>query len=886
MWRRLYRVLLLTCPPDARRVYGREMEEVFLHCLHVERRRRSRFWLQFILARGLADTLMFSLRLRRDALRGLGPIAVAEKPVRRWPMKTEDVRLALRLMRKQPIFAAGIVVMLGLGIGASTALFSVVHGVLLKSLPFPEPDRLVRVWGALPARNMTTVAFTEANFWDMRDMNRSLSDFGAWHGASFTMTGHGAPERLRGALVSVGFFRALAPRVTAGRLFEPGEDDPGAPGDRALLAHELWSRQFGSDSGVVGRTITLDGRPYQVVGILPPGTPWLNSADVFVPFVRRPNADRGSWEFVAIGRLKDGVTIEAARADLQRVARDLELQFPKNNKGLGVTVGSSRDWTGSPELRRTLWILLGATGLLLLIACGNVTNLLLARSAARQREAAIRAALGATRRDLVRERLTEAAVFSVAGAAAGWAIAWGMLKIFKTLNPGGIPRLAEVELSGWILVFTAATAALVALITGLVPALRVPIVAVLQALRQGTRGTVGDRHNDRLRSGFVAAEVAFSLILLVGAGLLVRSLVEVLSADRGFQTERRLLATVSIPSAYPEPRRAEIVANILSRVQAIPQTTSAAAVSSVPLAGGSTGLGIVAGDHQDIPESAVPWATWRIVTKDYFKAMGLPLLSGRGFTEQDIIEKPWRVVISKRLADLLWPGESPIGRTAILWKGQGNRPGEVVGVVGNMRERGLDSDPTFAVYFPAYGALGTTTLQLVVHTASLPEAIVPALRQVVTDIDPGLPVSNVRTLEEIVTQSVATRRFTMVLLTVFAGLAIVLAIAGVSGVLAYTVAQRTAEIGIRLALGAAPAQILRATISRAMVPVLFGLAVGLMGAAWLSRFMTSLLFEVRPGDAATYLVAGGALFAAAALACYGPARRVLRVDPVIALRTE
>jgi putative ABC transport system permease protein len=801
-------------------------------------------------------------------------------------MRGYDIRSTLRLIRRSPALAAGIVVMLGLGIGASTAIFSVVHGVLLKALPFPEPDRLVRVWGALPARNLSNVSLTEANFWDLRDRNASLSEFGAWHGASFTLTGVAAPERLRGATVSVGFFRALAPRPVAGRLFEPGEDDPGAPGDRVLLAHELWSRRFAADSGIVGRTITLDGRPYLVVGVLPPGTPWLNSADVFVPFVRRKNANRGSWEYVGIGRMKDGMTFEAATADLQRVARDLETAYPDNNRGLGITVGQSADWIGSAPLRRTLWILLGASGLLLLIACVNVTNLLLAQSAARQRDTAIRTALGAGRGDHIRERLTEAAVFSAAGAALGWAIAWGMLRVFQALDPGGIPRLAEVELSGRMLGFTVLVAAVVAIVTGLLPALRAPVVTVASALRAGQRGAVGDRHNDRLRAGFVVAEVALSLTLLVGAGLLVRSLTQVLGTERGFETEQRLLATVSLPAAHTPDRRAEIVTRILSSLDALSQTVSVAAVSSPPLSSGSTGLGIVAADNPDIAESSVPWATWRIVTKDYFRAMGLPLVAGRGFTEQDIIEKPWRVVVSKRLADLLWRGESPIGRTAILWKGQSNRPGEVIGVVGDMRERGLEEPPTYAVYFPAYGALGVTTLQLVMHTEGRPEALVPALRSVVADIDPGLPVSGVRTLEEVVTRSVATRRFTMLLLAVFAGLAVILAAAGVYGVLAYTVARRTAEIGVRLALGAAPRQVLRRVFARGMYPVLAGLAVGLVATFALSRLMGSLLFEVQPNDPFTYLAAAASLLVVAAFGCYWPTRQVLRVDPVVALRTD
>jgi putative ABC transport system permease protein len=797
-----------------------------------------------------------------------------------------DIQSTLRLMRKQPFFTGGVVLMLALGIGATTAIFSVVYGVLLRPLPFPEPERLVQVWGSVPARGLARNSLTEANFWDMRDLNRTFEELGAYHGDSFTLTGSGTPERVSGGRVSVGFFRALGVRPVAGRLFEPGEDEPGSPTDRVILSHGLWTRRFGSDRTLIGRTILLDARPYEVLGVLPAGTPWLNIADAFVPFIRRPDANRTSWEYVGLGRLKPGVTLEAALDDLNRVARELEVRYPTTNKGAGAAIGSSAEWIASDPLRRMLWILLGAVGLLLLIACVNVTNLLLARASTRVRETAVRTALGASRMDLVREKLTESVLLSLAGAAVGWLVATGMLAIFKSFDPGGIPRLAEVGLNTWVLTLSAVAAILVGVATGLLPALQSPISDVLPALQHGQRGTVGDRRHNVIRSLFVGAEVALSLTLLIGAGLLVRSLVEVLKVDRGFQTEQRLLATVSIPGSYPDARRAQIVTDILARLEALPEIVSVSAVSGRPLSRGSTGMGIVSADRPDIPEASVPWASWRIITKDYFRTMGLPLLAGRGFTEQDLIAKPWRVVISKRLADELWRGEDPVGRTALLWKGQGNRKAEVIGIVGNMRERGLETDPTLAVYIPAYGALDATTLQLVMHTRGRPEAIVPALRGAVSSIDASLPVSGIRTLEEIVTSSVATRRFTMLLLAVFAGLALALALAGVYGVLAFTVARRTAEIGVRLALGAQRGQVLRRMFAYGLRPVVIGMAIGLAATLWLSQFMASLLFGIQQVDALTYAGASVTLIVTAALACYVPARRVLGVDPVAALRSE
>jgi putative ABC transport system permease protein len=423
-------------------------------------------------------------------------------------------------------------------------------------------------------------------------------------------------------------------------------------------------------------------------------------------------------------------------------------------------------------------------------------------------------------------------------------------------------------------------------VTGLVPALRTPMGNILPALRPGARGSAGDRGQTRLRHAFVTTEVALALLLLVGAGLLVRSLIGVLTVDRGFTTANRLIVTVSLPSSYGSPRLAQINEDILTRLKALPGITAAAAVNVRPLARGSVGLGLGAADKPDTPGTPVPWATWRVITPDYFKAMGLRLIAGREFTSQDVISKPWRAIISKRTADLLWPGENPIGKTAILWKGQSNTQGEIVGVVSDMRERGLEQNPTLAVYFPAGGAMDATTLQIVMHTTGRPQDAVPAVRTLVKDVDPNLPVSNIRTLDEIVSLSLATRRLTMWLLAAFAGLALVLALAGVYGVLAYSVSRRTAEIGVRLALGAEHRHVLRSVVVAGMRPVAVGAAIGLAAAIWLSRFMANLLFEVRPHDPATYVAMGAAVAVIALLACYIPARRVLRIDPAVALRVE
>jgi predicted permease len=800
-------------------------------------------------------------------------------------MTTRDLRQTLRLVGSQPALSAAIVGMLALGIGATTAIFSVVYGVLLRPLPFPEPDRIFEVSGVLPDRGWTGISLTEANFWDLQERNHTFEALGALHFDSFSLTGFEYPERVSAGRVTVGFFRALGVRPVAGTLFEPGEDAPGQPGTLVLLSHTFWMRRFAGDTSVVGRSLTLDDRPHTIRGVLPPGSPLVDIADLFIPMIRRVDADRGSFEYTAVGRLKDGVTEAAAAADLSAISADLAAKYPATNRGLGAMLEPSRTWIASDDLRRTLWMLLGSVGLLLLIACVNVTNLLLARASARTRDHAVRTALGASRSDLVRERLAESFFYSIAGTILGWLVARGMLAALLAINPGGIPRLAEVSLNGWVVLFSAGMALLVGLLTGLVPALRAPLADIVSALRQGQRGSAGDQRHSRTRSLFVGAEVALSLILLVGAGLLVRSLLTVLSIDRGFQTENRLLATITIPSSYGEERMRQTGQAILERVAGMPEVVSAATVSGRPLSRGSTGLGFAAADQPDTSGTAVPWATWRIVSNDYFKAVGLPLIAGRTFTDQDVIGKPWRAVISKRIADMLWPGQNAVGKTIILWKGQGDRRGEVIGVVGNMRERGLEADPTMAVYLPT-GGTARDTLQVVLHTKAGAEAVIPAFRAAVGSVDRNLPISGIRTLDDIVTASVATRRMTMLLIVSFAILALVLALAGVYGVLAYSVARRTPEIGVRLALGAEPRGVIRMIVAQGMRPVIAGVLIGLAATFWVTRLMANLLFGVQPYDLATYAGVVASLTVIAVLACYVPARRVLRVDPVVALRAE
>jgi putative ABC transport system permease protein len=868
---RVYRALLGACPPHfappVDEMLQAAEQSITLASVHAGAPGRALARL-----RALADLTQFVVIARRDS-RG---------PFRRPTMHLREVRQTLRLVRQQPAFSAAVVLMLALGIGATTAIFTVVHGVLLRPLALHEPDRIVDVYSALPSRSIDRMSFAEANTWDIRDLNNVFSAVAISHSAAYSLTGGGTPDRVGGSLVSAGYFDALGIVPIVGRVFQPGEDEPGAPAERVVLTEPLWARRYARSRDIVGQMITLDGKPYEVIGVVPVEPAIQTGDDVYVPFIRRGKQDRGSWEYEIAGRLKPGVTLEQAAADLKRVTGLLRAH--KENEGMEVLAGPSSNWVASPDLRRALWLMLGAVGLLLVIASVNVANLLLVRAASRTRERALRTALGAERRDLIREGLMESVVLAVIGGAAGVLVAIGLIAGFKAWDPGGIPRLTTVRMDFTVWALTAAVTLAVGIVTGLVPALRSPMTQIVAALRDGQRGLTGDRRHDRTRTVFVAVEVALSVLLLVGAGLLTRSLINVLTVDRGFATEHRLSAEITMPGAYPDQTREQIAERILARVEAMPEVASVGSVSGRMLVGGGTGMGF-AGADRPIETAAIPWATWRIVTKDYFRAIGLTLKRGRGFTEQDVIAKPWRVVIGESLARRIWGGDDPIGKTARLWTGQGERKGEVIGVVSDMREHRLDDGPTLSVYLPAYGGpLDSTTLALVIETKGDPEAVKPALLAAVREIDPLLPVSRMRSIEDLVSRSVATRRFTMLLIAAFATLAFVLALAGVAGVLLYTMARRTAEMGLRLALGAEPRALMRRALMQGLRPVAIGLVAGVGIAFWLSRLTTSLLYGVTPMDPLTYVAVAGGLLAAATLACYGPARRALRIDPAVALR--
>jgi putative ABC transport system permease protein len=879
----LFRLAARGFPRVWRARHQEEMAETFRHALRARHDplRRSRF-----IVHAVFDVARAGVRERLSPVRPSPRLPVPPFTNRSQPMRSlfRDFRYGVRSLRKSPAFTAIAALTIGLGLGANAAIFSVLNAVLLRPLPFPEPERLVSLWETRLDRGFTQATFSRANFWDVHDQNRTLSGMAALESRTINLTGRGYPERLILGRVNAEFFSVLGVTPRLGRLFTAGEDAPGAPATGAVLSHRAWTAYFGQEADIVGRPITLDGETRTVIGVLPPGEPWLNEADVFLPMIRNPAADRGSWELQVIARLKPGVTPASAAADLNAIAGRLAETFPRDDKGMGIAVDPSTSWVASDTTRRALWVLMGSVGFLLLIACVNLANLFLARATGRSRERVLRAALGASRARLVSQTLAESLLVSGLGAAMGLVMAFGMVRGLKAWNPGGIPRLAEVGISGWVLGFTALVTVVTALLSGIVPAILGSHVDLASALREGDRSVGGGRAMGKLRGGLVALEVAASIALLIGAGLLLRSFQTVLGEDRGFKTENRVIAEVALPRTYDSARTAVFIRTLTERLGARPGIRSVAGVSIRPLTGTGTGMGFWAADKPD-PAGEVPWAGWRLITKGYFKTLGVPILSGRDFTEGDFIGKPWRVIISKRLADMMWPGENAVGRTLTLWKGQSNDPAEVIGVAADVRAWALAEDPSLAVYFPYYGT-SWSPLQLVIETGATADATQQSLRSVLGEIDSSLPVGNVRSLESLVGSSVASRRFTLLLLGAFAVVALVLALAGIYGVLSYAVTRRTSEIGVRLALGASPRKVLGLIVAQGMRPVLVGAAIGVVGAIWLTKLMRTLLYGVSTTDVVTYGGVTLVLAAAALVSCYWPARQAVKVDVVAALRQE
>jgi putative ABC transport system permease protein len=798
-----------------------------------------------------------------------------------------DLLHAVRLLRKHPGFAAAVLVTLALGIGANAAVFTILNAVLLRPLPYADPDRLLRVWESNPKRGWTSFSASQPNFIDWREQSVSFERLAASNTLPFNLTGGGEAERVPAMAVTHEFFPMLGVSPLLGRSFLPEEDTPGQGEQVVVISQGLWQRRFGGDPSIVGRAILLNDAPHTVVGVVPEF--YWRPFELFVPLRPDPSMSRGDHRLSVYGRLKAGVTLQQAQAEMTGIAERLARQYPDSNAESTVRLETFYDWAVPPDSRRGLYVLLAAVALVLLIACANVASLLLARATRRSREIATRAALGASRARLVRQLLAESLLLATVGGGLGLLVArWGIDALGVTAG-AAVPRADEISLDARVLLFTLGLSLLTAIVFGLAPALRATRVDFHTTLKEGASTSAS---RQRARSALVVAEVALSLVLLVGVGLLLRSLVALLDVAPGFETRHLLTASINLPDArYPKAK--EFVAfhsRLMERLRGLPGVTAASVSSGLPLDDGDTVMEVHV-DGAVVPaDGQNPSARWRLVSPGYFRTMGIPILSGRDLEERDIAETgPDRreirgVVISEAMARICWPGQDPIGRQFHPWSPK-NAAVTVVGVAGDVRLRALDTTPEPAVYMSF--TLGTwNPMQVVMRTTGDPEALAGTLRTEVRAIDPGVPVAGIRTMDDVIEGSTASRRFTMTLLGVFAGVAVLLAGIGLFGLMAYLVAQRTHDIGVRMALGARHGDILRLILGHAMLLAGLGILAGVAGALALTRTMGSMLFGVGARDPLTLAATALLLGLVALAASWVPARRAVRVDPMVALRCD
>jgi predicted permease len=831
---------------------------------------------------------------RRAALRDFGGVEQTRelcreaRGVRMFQDLWQDLRYGARKLRQSPGFTLVAVMTLALGIGANTAIFSVVNAVLLRPLPFEQPEQLVRVFGTNARRSNFTRPHSYLNFNDLRAQNQTFEALAAYGGASAALSGAEAPEQITGVIASGDIFRVLGTKPLMGRLLEPGDERPGGS-NAVVISHGLWLRRFGGDPQIVGRAIKLDGRAREIVGVTPPDFGFefvTDAADFWTPI--DPTASgyqaRGAIFLEAIGRLKPGVSVEQAGTDLGVVASRLEQQYQDSNAGIGVRLASAQEELVG-DVRQTLLVLLGAVGFVLLIACANVANLLLARAAGRHREIAVRSALGAGRGRIVRQLLTESLLLALAGGALGLLFAlWGV-RLLSAFVPENVPRFGETSTDLRVLGFTLAASVLTGLLFGLAPALQSSRFDLNEALKEGGRGGTDGRGRARVRGLLVVSEVALSLVLLIGAGLLVKSFFNLRNTNPGFDPSDTLTASLSLsPVRYDTDEEvADFYRLLVERVRQLPGVESAGAVTPLPLSGNNLSFSFSVVGQPPLPPGQRQSASARFVTPDYFRAQGVPLRAGRVFTDADKAGAPGAVIVNEAFARRYLPGVEPLGQRLRL--GFNNIEGEVVGVVGDMRGGSLASTPVPEYYVPQ-AVVAFSDLTLVVRTAGDPASLTAALRRVVSEMDREQPLYDVRTMESLVARSVARQRFSMTLVGVFAVLAMLLSAVGIFSVMSSLVAQRSHEIGIRMALGARPRHILSMVVRHGVGLTLVGVAVGLAAAVALTRLMSGLLYEVSATDPVVYGGITALLAAVALLACYLPARRATKVDPLIALRYE
>jgi putative ABC transport system permease protein len=810
-----------------------------------------------------------------------------------WDQMSRDSRYALRMLRRSPAFTIAAVLTLALGIGANTAIFSVIDAALLRPLPYPQPDRLVMLYGRAQAQENSELS--PATFLDFRRQSRAL-DLAGYRQSPFNVTGQDRPERIAGAVVTPDFFGVLGIRAQLGRTLTPELDKPGSP-RTVVLSYALWQRRYGASPEVLGRQIVLDGEPRTVVGVMPPFFQYPPESDLWtaarfaVPeHILRPGLDqsnvRDSHYFDTIGRLRPGVSLAQAQAEANTIARRLKQQYGSDEEASSAALVTLRDDLIG-EARPALMILLGAVGLLLAIACANVANILLARGAARQKEIAVRAALGAGRARLVRQFLTESILLAVAGGGLGIGLAYAGLRPLHALLQEDVLAHAALRLDTRVLVFTTLISLASGILFGLFPALHLSGSRALGGtLKEGGRGSSGGVRAHRTRSVLVATEVALAAVLLVGAGLLIRSFSRLLGVSEGFRAERVLSLRLSLPEArYPAPGdRARFVTRTLESIAVLPGVASTAVVSRLPLNPGNSTRSVDIKGRTSTAEDPAP--DYLVTSPDYFRSMGIRLLSGRAFTERDDASAPPVVIVSQSMARTFWPGRNPLGEFVTVGGcGKENEWCQVVGVVEDVHQHNLDQTPRPAIYVP-YARDPWPFMAFVIRTRTEPAAAASAVQSAVHSVDRDQPLYGVRTMEEVVSASRSPRRVRMLLLSLFAALALALACVGIYGVMAYLVAQRTHEIGIRMALGADRKEVLALIVGQGLKLSVAGVAAGLLLAVGLSRFLSTVLYGVGTTDAATFAGVGALLIALAAAASCLPAWRASRVDPVTALRAQ
>jgi putative ABC transport system permease protein len=810
----------------------------------------------------------------------------------------QDIRYALRQLRKNPGFTAVAVVTLALGIGANTAIFSVVNGVLLRPLAFKDPARLVRVWHTPPAKSfpgMTTFSVSAANYLDWRSENHVFDNMAIFTYHGFTLTGSDKPEQVDAGAVSASFFPTLGVEPMLGRVFSAEEDQPGRS-NVLVLSYRFWHERFGSNRDIVGRNITMDGQSYLVAGVMPASFRFPDFAQVWTPmaWTDQERAVRGEHHYGVVARLKDGVQLPQAQAEMNTISGRLERLYPEDDKGWGALIVPLRDDLVG-DVRPALLVLLGAVSFVLLIACVNVANLTLAKAFSRQKEIAIRTALGASAARVLRQMLTETVLLAIAGGVLGLSCAGYGVHLIVSFLADRLPHQVDVGLDLRVLLFTALISLLTGIAAGVLPALRLTRANVNQALKQGLGRTDADSGGNRMRKILVVGEVALSLMLLFGAGLMIRSFMQLERVNPGFDARGVLTMTLSVArSKFSSPtQEISFIDRVLQRVRALPGVESAGVIDDIPLGVDRSHQPIAIEGRPALAMADQPEVDVCFVSAGYMHSLHVPILRGRDLDDGEVAGRPAAILISRAMAKQFWPGEDPIGRRLTMTFFPGALR-TIVGVVGDVKMDTLDEKDTAATIYmpidqvsvPLTGGWSSFSTSLVVRSTTAPASMVSAVSGAVHDVDKEIPLRDVLTMDEVVSNSISQQRFNMLLLGVFGGLALLLAAIGIYSVLSFSVRQQVREIGIRLALGAPVRDVLRMVLMEGAKPTLLGVAIGIVGALALGRFVASLIYGIKSSDPITFIAVAGLMAGISLLASIFPAYRATRVDPVVALRHE